>query len=159
MTQPFSGAVGGRTTPRLTVSLGLLLALGAAPAALLAQEADPQIFEFEIELAPVCLDGSFPISIETEDAALGGTLDVTTDAKGAVTGTLLLVGIEYEVRGKVQYRVKGHKLKLLAVRGKDKIKIAAKLGIEEDDDEFLGSAKGIGKTSVFKDTCVTSALS
>jgi len=118
--------------------LGLLPVLGGARLAA-AQDSDPEgTYAFEVWLAPVCLDGTFPLSIETEDGPVTGDATLTTDVAGKVTGTVKLLGVDYEITGKAKYRNSGHSVKLKLKNGRTRInaKLTYVLG------SFSGTAVG-----------------
>jgi uncharacterized protein (DUF1800 family) len=91
----------GRATLAAFASAVLLLATAAAS----GQEAPPNtVYEYETSLAPVCVDGSFPLTIEVPGAHVEGTLVATTDAKGKVVGTFTADGRILQVTGRVKFR-------------------------------------------------------
>ncbi len=97
-------------------------------------------YAFEVELAPVCLDGTYPLSIETADGPLAGTLTVTTDVRGRLAGSLDLGGRTFAVSGDARARRSGHSIELLARDGRDRISFAG----EHSGTTFNGTARGRG---------------
>ncbi len=137
--------------PRVTglasasVALALLAALAAPPA--LAGRKKPksetggEAFVFDVTLAPVCLDGDFPIRVTTDAGALDGILTVTTNVRGKLSGELAIGGSRLAVRGAVRFRGSGHSFKLTAKSGK-KDRLTLKGSFAGGD--FEGSAKSRG---------------
>src|SRR5688500_1041415 len=79
----------------------------------------PGVYVFDVTLAPVCLDGSFPMQVQTAtNGVLGATLEATTSVRGAVTGTLSFGANVFTVKGKATSSAKGFKLALAARSGK-----------------------------------------
>jgi hypothetical protein len=111
-----SGAHRGPRAAYLAAAASLAL-LAAGPRALRAQEADPPpniVYEFQVALAPVCLDGTFPFRLELVGGYVEGTLDVATDVNGALSGTLAFGPTSLDVTGKVKYRDHSNRLHLVA---------------------------------------------
>ena len=63
------------------------VALLGIRSAAIAQDPPTLAYEFDAPLAPVCIDGSFPLTVVLPGIDVEGTLDASTDAKGKVTGT------------------------------------------------------------------------
>lgn len=93
--------------------LALALALPAGTAAGAPEEPNI-VYEFESVLAPVCLDGSYPLRLELEGGYLDGTLEVTTDVRGRLSGTYLAGPDTLAVSGKVRHRDTGSTLRMTA---------------------------------------------
>jgi hypothetical protein len=108
-----------RTSPRVglvpVLAWAALLAGAAAPA---ARAADPVpepkvVYEVDVLVAPVCLDGAYPLSLELSGGqTAAGTLDVTTSPKGKVTGTWTTNGLPLAATGSVRFEPGVGKLKL-----------------------------------------------
>jgi uncharacterized protein (DUF1800 family) len=99
-----------------TAALAVLAAalLAGRPAA--AQDPPPEpnvVYEFDTPLAPVCVDGSMPLTLEVPGGDVAGTLDATTDSAGRVTGTWTGGGRTLEASGKVKFRAASNSLKLV----------------------------------------------
>jgi uncharacterized protein (DUF1800 family) len=115
----------------LTVLLGL-----AGPA--VGQSVEH--YEMDVLLAPVRLDGEFPLAIRTDTGSTGATLTVVTDVKGKLTGSLELPGVTLDVTGKVKAGPTGTTVKIKAQSLAGKLKLKGELS----GDEFAGTSKGKG---------------
>lgn len=135
--------IAARSWPLRTLAVaGICLATVTGSATSWAQdEPDTDVYRFELELAPVCLDGAFPLSIQTDAGDVQGDAQLTTDAAGKLSGQIDLDGVTFELKGKVRYRPNGHKVQLTGKSAtKDRIALKGNL----DADEFVGTAKGKG---------------
>jgi len=136
-----------RTRPRLgrSVLIALVLLL-AVPGSGRAQDA--AVYEFEVTLAPYCLDGTFPITVDAPAGKLAGDASLATDAKGKLTGSLSIEGAEYVITGKVTFKKAVSKLTLVAKAGKDRIDFKGELA----GGAFTGTTKGKGSVAKGKGT-------
>jgi len=138
-----------RVPRRAPALLPLLLGLALAAPGAAAQEADPnQVYEFETTLAPVCLDGTFPMRLELVGGYHPGTLTVTTDDRGRLTGTYAVDGATLEVSGTVKYRPEGSTLKMTARDGPERITFKGAL----ENGDFAGEIAGKGTLAPGKNT-------
>jgi len=117
------------------IALALLLAVAGS-----GRAQDAAFYEFEVTLAPSCLDGTFPVTVDTAEGSVAGAATLTTDAKGRLLGTLSLGGSEFAVTGKVKFRDTVSKLTLAAKSGKDRIDFKGELS----GGAFAGTTKGKG---------------
>ena len=128
------------------VALAMLAAM-AAPHAFAGKkkpkqaETGGEAFVFEVLLAPICLDGSFPIRVTTEAGPLDGTLQVATDVKGRLSGELSLPGSTLAVKGEVKYGSGGHSVQMTASAGK-KDRLTLRGDYVAGDFEGTAKAKG-----------------
>ena len=93
----------GPGAARAGLVLGLLL---AAAAPVRGHEGETHlVYEYETALAPVCIDGTFPLDLLVQGAWIRGTLAGTTDAKGRVAGTWTVTATNrvLEATGKVKF--------------------------------------------------------
>lgn len=125
----------------------LTSALFLAPVAL-AQEAEPpEIYRFQVELAPVCLDGAFPLALN--GGTTTGNATLVTDTKGKLTGQVTLDGLPYALTGSVKATKKGLSLSLTG-RNDKKNRVTLK-GVLEGS-KFTGSSTGKGAVAAGKGT-------
>ncbi|MHC4924636.1 MAG: hypothetical protein ACYTG4_11260 [Planctomycetota bacterium] len=120
---------------------GLLGVLAAATP--VAQAQDEDIFSFELPMAPVCLEGDFPLTLTGVAGDLEGTVTLSTDVKGKLSGVLDLDGEVLLVTGKVKYRGEKATVKLAASNEESKVTLKGALGA----NGFAGKAKGKGDTA------------
>ena len=125
------------------IALALLLAVAGS-----SRAQDAAFYEFEVTLAPHCLDGVFPVTLDTAEGRVAGTAALTTDARGRLLGTLSLGGSEFAVTGKVKFRATVSKVTLAAMSGKDRINFKGEL----TGDAFAGTTKGKGSVAGGKGT-------
>ena len=131
-----------RTThPTLAAALLLAVLLAAVGS---ASGQSVEVYEMDVLLAPVRLDGEYPVAILTEAGSTGGSLAVHTDADGKVHGQLTLSGVTLDVTGKVSHRPTWSSVKLKARTESGKIKLKGALV----GDSFEGSSKGKGDLPV-----------
>jgi len=134
----------------LLAPVALLLAAAAAPA---EEPAPNTVYEYEAGLAPVCVDGSFPLRIEVPGDEIDGTLVATTDARGKVTGTWDVGGRVFEVKGKANYRPGVNDLKLLLKDASAKISLRGSLEpFGQSGQVFAGTTSGKGDLAPGKHT-------
>jgi uncharacterized protein (DUF1800 family) len=83
----------------------LLVAAGAAAFTPLREclADEPQVLSFDVTLAPVCLDGQFPLVIQAPGKRVDAVLKVSTDVTGKLRGQLLLDGLALSVTGTVKH--------------------------------------------------------
>jgi len=119
---------------------GLLALVSPAPAG--AQEVpEPNtVYEFDTVLAPVCVDGAFPLSILTVGGPIGGTLQATTDDRGRVSGTVTLAGEDFQVSGWVRFRDGDDSVHLVAKGPSNRFTFSGTL----EAVGFSGSVRGKG---------------
>jgi uncharacterized protein (DUF1800 family) len=97
-----------------------------------------QVFSVDVLLAPVAVDGSFQLTIA--DAGVQGTLQVDTDARGKLAGTLT-VGVQtFAVKGAVTHGRKGTRAHFTATSGADRITFQGALS----GSTLVGDAVGKG---------------
>jgi hypothetical protein len=137
-------------------ALPVLAVLAAAAASPAAEPGDPVSYEFEVVLAPVCLEGSFPVTVTTADGDVAGTLDVETDVRGALTGTMVLGGKPFDVVGTVRHDAKkGGSIEVVATYGKDRVTLSGKLaGVA-----YSGTSRGKGSVAPGKGTFLLNVAS
>ena len=104
----------------------------AALAATTAVAADgpapaPGVYILEAQIAPVCLAGKYPLTVYTDSKILQGSLEVTTGARGVLTGTLTLPGRELAVTGKATSTIKGFRVSFTARDDGDRIRFTGRL--------------------------------
>lgn len=118
-------------------ALAAVLSFGVAAAH--AQEGpSEQFYEFELVLAPVDLNGTFSVEVDSQVGPRAGTLELSSDIKGRLTGTLALAGTDYEVTGRAKSSAKGDTIAIVAKAGKSKLLLKAELL----GREYVGTAKG-----------------
>jgi uncharacterized protein (DUF1800 family) len=112
----------------------------AAPAA--GPDPEPKVvYEMDVLVAPVCLDGAYPMNLELVDGtAAEGVLDVTTSPKGKIAGTWTTNGLALEASGTVRFEIGVGKIKLLLRGPGEKIKLSGDLY----PVGFAGVTKGKG---------------
>lgn len=119
----------------------VLVALALAAPAALSQDADPnQVYEFETVMAPVCLDGEFPLRLELIGGYHEGTLTITTSDRGRLSGSYEVDGTTLEVSGTVKYRPDGHTVKMTAKEGANRLTFRGTL----ENGDFAGVVTGKG---------------
>jgi hypothetical protein len=134
-----------------------VLAVAAAGVALLgirpeaaAQDPPGLAYEFDAPLAPVCIDGTFPLTIDLPSIDVEGTLNATTDAKGKVTGTFTSGVMTMQATGKVKYRSTGNTLNLKLQSTGQKVTLKGTLV----GTDFSGTTSGKGSLAPGKNTFV-----
>jgi uncharacterized protein (DUF1800 family) len=86
-----------------------------------AQEAPgPGTYVFDVTVAPVCLEGTFPISITTAEGTLSGSLLMSMAGGSKLTGSLSIGGRTYDVSGSQSFSAKGFKVSLTAKDGESR---------------------------------------
>ncbi len=132
---------------RSTVRAAAFALIVAACPAALAADNPSEGYQFEVQLAPVCLDGTFDVTVGAEQ----GSLTVTTDVSGKLSGTLDLGGQTFKVKGKAKYRTTGHSVKLTARAGKkNSISFRGNLvGVSSFDGEAKGKGAVAAGTNAF----------
>lgn len=119
--------------------------------AAIAGAGDPVAYAVDVELAPVCLEGAFPIVFTGTPGDVAGTLSVETDVAGRLTGTLAVGGADFDVSGTiVQSPAKGGSIEVVARSGKDRITFGGRL----DGTTFTGRSRGKGAVAPGKGTFV-----
>ncbi len=124
---------------------GVAVALAAAilPAGRAAAPADPEpltVYSVDVGLLPFCLDGSFPLTVELSGGSLPGTLVVTTDARGRLSGTWTTASGAFEASGSAKFEDGAGALKLVLRRPGERISLKGSL----DVPGFTGTAIGKG---------------
>jgi hypothetical protein len=111
----------------------------------------PGHYAFDLELAPVCLDGAYQFQIGSIDNAI---LSVTTDDRGRVSGTVDFRTIKTNVVGKIRATEKSV---VLTLKGTDrKIPFRARAVLE--GSRFVGVARSGGKAPCAMEVSATSPL-
>ena len=124
--------------PRLSPGALVLLCLVAG-----TLHADPVSYEVSVPLAPLCLTGEFPVTVDTGAGPVAGTATLGGDAKGKLTGTLSFNGVDLALSGKVKFSSKKSKLALTATGPGEKIRLSGTLV----GDAFEGASDG-GKSAI-----------
>ena len=137
------------TTLRLTGLLSLAALCALEPSAV-ADTAPPGagVYVFDVTVAPVRLDGTFPLTIQTAGGDISGPLVVSTDVRGRLSGTLAAGGSTFTVTGAATYSAKGYRLSMTAKTGKESISFDGTLAAAA----FTGRAKGKGLIAPGKNT-------
>ncbi len=133
-------ASAGRTLRLLLLTSASLAAFAGAG---WAAEGDETAYSFDVELAPVCLEGTFPLSIAETAGATQGLLTVETDVRGKLTGSLEIGGKTFAVTGSVQFGTKRSTVVLVARSGKDRLDLKGALG----GNAFSGTSTGKGSVA------------
>ncbi len=94
----------------------------------------------EIPLAPICLNGAFHISVSNLTGSVEGTLTISTDAKGSVSGQLEIGGQTLAVTGKFKSTASLQSLSLSASSNTDKLTLRGTL----HGTLFTGTTSGKG---------------
>lgn len=129
------------------LALVAVLTVGGVSAAYAAEEGPaPGIYLIDAPLAPVCLVGTFPVTVTTDAGAVSGTASLTTDVRGRLGGTLSLGGATYEVSGSVVSSSKGYRMAMQGKSGKHRISFAGTLGT----GVLAGTTKGKGPVAAGK---------
>ena len=117
--------MGNLSTRTSAALLGLLLFAGAAA----AQDPEPlTVYEVDAPLMPFCLDGAFPLRVEISGGQIPGTLTVTTDVKGKLTGTWDTPSFgTFEAKGTARYKDGVGTLKLALTRPHSRISLKGTL--------------------------------
>lgn len=112
-----------QTTSRLAVvsTFAAALAAGGSAVAAPGPAPSPGVYVIDATIAPVCLNGSYPMTVQTGTGAISGRLVVTTTIRGALTGTLTLSGGTFTVNGTASSTSKGLRLSMTARVGKDSV--------------------------------------
>ena len=121
-------------------AIGASAADGPAPA--------PGVYILDAQIAPVCMSGTFPVSVFTESKVIQGSLVVATDIRGALTGTMTLPGRALAVTGKASSTGKGFKVSLTAKDDGDRIKFVGRL----TGTAITGDTEGRGVIAPGKNT-------
>ena len=140
---PTAAVRGGRRLALIAGVLGCGLAAALSPpeTALAAPEPGGEGWVFDVEVAPLVLDGTYPVSVQSTSGPLVGEAALTTDTRGKIVGTLTLDGAEYAVKGKIKFKGATTSLKLTAKLGrKDSVTLKGSLS----SGSFTGDAKGKG---------------
>jgi len=139
-----------RTTPRLALCCTFAAALAAGGAAVAGPgpAPPPGVYVIDATIAPVCLNGSYPITVQTAAGPLSGPLAVTTTIRGTLTGTLTLSAKTFTVTGTATSTSKGFRVALTARSGKDSITFAGSL----TGQGINGTTKGKGSVAPGKGT-------
>lgn len=136
-----------RRTARPLFALVLPLAaaaLGLPGRGALAADEPPAYYAVEVVVAPVCLEGTFPLVITTAAGDLTGLLEVETDVAGKITGTYTVGGKTFRVAGTVsQSAADGGTVRFTAKSGKNRVSFTGTL----QGETFVGTAKGKGSTA------------
>jgi hypothetical protein len=102
MRTTFGGAASLRTSAK-TAAAAVLLVVGGIGGVREARADSNGVWSFDVELAPVCLDGTFPLEIRLPGGeTFSGPLKIDTDVRGRLTGTFLVNGIAFPVTGTVK---------------------------------------------------------
>ena len=132
---------------RCPTAAALLALMFAAGAGSTARAADPpSVFSVDVVLAPVQIDGTFPLSIALTPTALGASLDVDTDVRGNLKGSLAFGARTFSVKGRATYGRKGTKATFTATSGRDRITFTG----EVDGTTLSGRATGKGAVAAGK---------
>jgi len=143
------GGLSRRGRGWIVAAVGAAL-LGFGPAAL-AQDPPGLAYEFDAPLAPVCIDGTFPLTIDLPSIDVEGTLQATTNAKGRVTGTFSAGVAVFTATGKVKYRTdEDSTLKLTLKAAGQRITCQGILA----GTDFAGTTSGRGTLAPGKHTFV-----
>jgi uncharacterized protein (DUF1800 family) len=137
------------------LALPVVVALAASSARAADPPPAPGVYVFDVTIAPVCLDGSFPVSVATAGGPLDGMLDVTTNVHGALAGTLTLGGVTFDVAGHATSTAKAFRLSLTARRGRDRITFSGTLA----GTTFAGTSRGRGAVAAGRNAFTLDASS
>jgi len=90
-------------TSAKTAAAAALLVVGGICGVQEARADQSGVWSFDVELAPVCLDGTFPLEIRPPGAAkFAGDFKVDTDVRGRLSGTFVVNGIAFPLAGTVK---------------------------------------------------------
>jgi hypothetical protein len=145
------GSLSLRTSAR-TAATAALLVVGGICGVPEARADQSGVWSFDVELAPVCLDGTFPLEVRLADGSkFAGPFKVDTDVRGRLTGTFTVNGIAFPLTGTVK-RVAATAKKAAGVQikftarpsdgGRDRISFSGQLN--EGATTATGTAVGKG---------------
>ncbi|MCG3133902.1 MAG: hypothetical protein HMLKMBBP_01168 [Planctomycetes bacterium] len=139
----------------LALTVGAAAAFGGGAGSAAGAEGEVNVYSFDVVTAPVCLEGTFPFTLTTDDGASQGTLTVETDAKGRVTGTADYLGLSFQVTGSVKFKAAKSTLSLDGTSGRTKLALDGVLGGGPGARTFAGGASVKGDAALArKGTCV-----
>jgi len=102
MRRTLGGALSRRTSAK-TAAAAALLFVGGFCGVWDARADQSGVWSFDVELAPVCLDGTFPLEIRLADGSkFAGPFKVDTDVRGRLTGSFTVNGIAFPLAGTVK---------------------------------------------------------
>lgn len=108
----------------------------------------PGVYLIDATIAPIVLEGTFPVVVHAAGGDSEGSLTVTTDLKGAIAGTLTIGGRTFAVKGRSSSTSKGFRVSLTAKDGPSQIAFAGSyLGPNID-----GTTKGKGAVAAGRGT-------
>ncbi|MCE9638457.1 MAG: DUF1800 family protein [Planctomycetes bacterium] len=105
----------------LCLTTAVLLATIGGRAQPLRADPAPQTFSFDVQLAPVQVDGTFQLTIDTPTGPVQGTLQVDTSVAGKLSGSLVVGLRSFAVKGSVSHGKKGTHAAFTATSGPDRI--------------------------------------
>lgn len=105
---------------RVGMRMALALVL-AAPLSFAAQAGEAQTYSVDVVLAPIAVDGTFAVTIDTAGGTVQGTLVVDTDVRGKLAGTLQIGLLTLDVKGSVTHGKKGTRASFTATGGGERI--------------------------------------
>ncbi len=135
---------------RLTASLAFTAA-AFAPGVVLAADGPapaPGVYLIDATIAPVVLDGTYPIAVHTAAGDVEGSIALATDVKGALAGALTIGGRTFDVKGKASSTTKGFRVSMTAKDGSSQIAFAGSFVGPNID----GTSKGKGAVAAGKNT-------
>ena len=128
----------GGTGRLVRLSILSVILAGIAPA---VQAENGEGYVFDVTIAPICLDGTYPVTISTSSGDIAADLTLTTDARGKLSGTLTADSTAYAAKGKIKIKTSGTTFKVTAkVSKKESVTLKGSLTA----DSIRGSAKGKG---------------
>lgn len=91
-----------RTSARAAAAAALLV-VGGIGGVREARADQTGVWSFDVELAPVCIDGNFPLEIRMPgNQKFAGELRIDTDVRGRLSGTFIVNGIAFPIAGTVK---------------------------------------------------------
>ncbi len=134
----FWPSFGGGTGRLVRLSILSVILAGIAPA---VQAENGEGYVFDVTIAPICLDGTYPVNISPSSGDIAAALTLTTDARGKLSGTLTADSTAYAAKGKIKIRGSGTTFKVTAkLSKKESVTLKGSLSA----DSISGSAKGKG---------------
>ena len=129
--------------PSSRLAAGAAIALAFVAPVFAAPPEDPEpltVYGLDVPYLPFCLDGTYPLTVELSGGSLPGSLAVTTDPKGRLTGTWSTALATLDASGTMKVEDGVGTLKLVLKRPGEKIVLKGSLA----EPGFTGDAQGKG---------------
>ena len=138
----FVDSVGRRARGGLAV-FALAIGTGAIAPSSECRADEPQILSFDVELAPICLDGIYPMQITTPSGKVNADLHVNTDVRGRLHGFVDLDGVGLSISGTAKRVAGAVHVAFKAVSGRDRITFTGDVADGSATLSGTASSKGV----------------